>query len=97
MQAADLAAQMSAQGYCHLVYTDIARDGMQTGIDEAAYVAMASAFGHPVIASGGVADIDDIRRLASAEQAHPGSIEGVIAGRAIYEGTLNLQEAIQAC
>ena len=92
--AHELAARMAELGYRHLVYTDIARDGMQTGIDEAAYVAMASAFGRPVIASGGAADIDDIRRLASAEQAHPGSIEGVIAGRAIYEGTLNLQEAI---
>ena len=53
VQAPDLAAQMSAQGYRHLVYTDIARDGMQTGIDEQAYVRMAQAFGHPVIASGG--------------------------------------------
>ena len=92
--AHELAARMAELGYRHLVYTDIARDGMQTGIDETAYVAMASAFGYPVIASGGVAGIDDIRRLASAEQAHPGSIEGVIAGRAIYEGTLDLQEAI---
>ena len=66
---------------------------MQTGIDEQAYVEMAAAFAHPVIASGGVADIDDIRRLAAVSD----SIEGVIAGRAIYEGTLDLEEAIQAC
>ena len=92
--AAELAARMSELGYRHLVYTDIARDGMQTGIDEQAYVEMARAFGHPVIASGGVADIDDIRRLVAAEAAHPGSIEGVIAGRAIYEGTLVLEDAI---
>ena len=97
VQAADLAAQMSAQGYRHLVYTDIARDGMQTGIDERAYVNMAQSFGHPVIASGGVAGMDDIERLAAAEHKHPGSIEGVIAGRAIYEGTLPLEEAIAAC
>ena len=95
--AAELASQMSALGYCHLVYTDIARDGMQTGIDEQAYVAMAAAFGHPVVASGGVAGIDDIRRLAAAELAHPGSIEGVIAGRALYEGSLDLHEALAAC
>ena len=95
--ASELAAQMGAQGYRHLVYTDIARDGMQTGIDEAAYVAMATAFGHAVIASGGVAGMDDIRRLAAAEAANPGSIEGVIAGRAVYEGTLPLEEAIAAC
>ena len=95
--ASELAAQMGARGYRHLVYTDIARDGMQTGIDEAAYVAMAAAFGHAVIASGGVAGMDDIRRLAAAEAANPGSIEGVIAGRAVYEGTLPLEEAITAC
>lgn len=90
VSAHDLAARMSALGYRHLVYTDIARDGMQTGIDEQAYANMAAAFGHPVIASGGVADISDIHRLAAVGA----SIEGVIAGRAIYEGTLNLQEAI---
>lgn len=93
LAAHDLAARMSALGYRHLVYTDIARDGMQTGIDEHAYVEMATAFGHPVIASGGVAGIDDIRRLSAVSD----SIEGVIAGRAIYEGALDLEEAIQAC
>ncbi len=91
--ALDLAAQMAALGYTHLVYTDIARDGMQTGIDEQAYVRMAAAFGHPVIASGGVAGLDDIVRLAEVAD----SIEGVIAGRAIYEGGLLVEEAIAAC
>lgn len=89
--AHDLAAQMSAMGYRHLVYTDIARDGMQTGIDEGAYEEMARSFGHPVIASGGVAGIGDIERLASVAQC----IEGVIAGRALYEGTLDLRQAIE--
>lgn len=91
--ALELAERMSEMGYRHLVYTDISRDGMQTGIDEQAYVKMAQAFGHPVIASGGVAGIDDIRRLASVAE----SIEGVIAGRAIYEGALDVREAIQRC
>ena len=91
--ALDLAARMADMGYRHLVYTDIARDGMQTGIDEQAYVRMAEAFGHPVIASGGVANIDDIHRLAAVSE----SIEGVIAGRAIYECTLDLKEAIAVC
>ena len=95
--AADLARQMGELGYRHLVYTDIARDGMQTGIDEQAYVQMAAAFGHPVIASGGVAGMDDIVRLVEAEAASPGSIEGVIAGRAIYEGGLLVEEALAAC
>ena len=92
-----LIGTLAEMGYRHLVYTDIARDGMQTGIDEQAYVQMAAAFGHPVIASGGVAGMDDIVRLAEAEAASPGSIEGVIAGRAIYEGGLLVEEALAAC
>ena len=95
--AHDLAQRMSALGYRHLVYTDIARDGMQTGIDEQAYVEMACAFGHPVIASGGVASEDDLVRLAQAERQAPGSIEGVIAGRAIYEGALDVARACRLC
>ena len=93
VNAYELAAQMSALGYRHLVFTDIARDGMQTGIDEQAYVKMAAAFGHPVIASGGVAGLVDIMRLVEVSD----SIEGVIAGRAIYEGGLLVEEAIAAC
>ena len=93
VDAHELARQMSALGYCHLVYTDIARDGMQTGIDEQAYVRMAQAFGHPVIASGGVAGLDDIVRLGEVAD----SIEGIIAGRAVYEGALIVEEAIAAC
>lgn len=93
VNAHELARQMSALGYRHLVYTDISRDGMQTGIDEQAYVSMAQAFGHPVIASGGVAGLDDIVRLAEVSEY----IEGVIAGRAIYEDALIVEEAIAAC
>ena len=91
--AEELARDMSALGFRHLVYTDIARDGMQTGIEAAAYVRMAEAFGHPVIASGGVAGVDDIVRLGEVA----GSIEGVIAGRAVYEGALSVQEGVRAC
>lgn len=93
VQATELARQVAALGYRHLVYTDIARDGMQTGIDPQAYVAMAEAFGHPVIASGGVASVADIEALAAAGDA----VEGVIAGRAIYEGSLGVAEGIAAC
>lgn len=91
--AEELAAQMAAAGFKHLVYTDIARDGMQTGIDEAAYAHMAEVFGYPVTASGGVANLDDIVRLGTVA----GSIEGVIAGRAVYEGSLDVAEAVAAC
>ena len=91
--ATDLARAMSEAGFRHVVYTDIARDGMQTGIDPAAYVAMAQAFGHPVIASGGVASVADIERLAPVAE----SIEGVITGRAVYEGTLSVADGVAAC
>lgn len=93
VSAHDLAREMAVLGYRHLVYTDIARDGMQTGIDPSAYEQMAQAFGHPVIASGGVAGLDDIDRLAPIADR----IEGIITGRAIYEGTLPLREAIERC
>lgn len=93
VRATELALDMSDMGYQHLVYTDISRDGMQTGLDRAAYEHMAAAFGHPVIASGGVASMRDIELLASVAS----NIEGIITGRAIYEGTLPLQEAIEAC
>lgn len=91
--ADELARQVAQMGFRHLVYTDIARDGMQTGIDPAAYERMAKAFGHPVIASGGVAGLDDIRNLGQVAA----SIEGVIAGRAMYEGALSVQVGVAAC
>ena len=91
--AEELARHVAQLGFRHLVYTDIARDGMQTGVDPQAYVAMAAAFGHPVIASGGVAGVADIERLGEVAE----SIEGVIAGRAVYEGALSVEEGVRAC
>ena len=91
--ACNLAREMGKAGFKHIVYTDIARDGMQTGLDVRAYVQMAEAFGHPVIASGGVASVSDIERLAPVAS----SIEGVITGRAVYEGTLTVEEGVAAC
>ena len=91
--ARELARQVAAMGYAHLIYTDIARDGMRVGIDPAAYAAMAEAFGHPVIASGGVAGAADIEALAGIADC----VEGVIAGRAIYEGSLGVAEGVAAC
>ena len=91
--ASELARRMAEVGYRHLVYTDIARDGMQTGIDPAAYAAMAEAFGHPVVASGGVASVADIEALSSVADC----IEGVIVGRAVYEGALTVADGVRAC
>lgn len=91
--AEDLVREMADLGYQHLVYTDIARDGMQTGIDAQAYVRLAKVFRNPVIASGGVSTMDDLRALGEAAQ----SIEGVITGRAVYEHTLDVPEALAYC
>lgn len=91
--ATDLARAMAQAGFRHVVYTDIARDGMRTGIDPAAYERMAQAFGHPVIASGGVASVGDIERLAPVAAC----IEGVITGRAVYEGALSVEAGVAAC
>lgn len=91
--ADELIAEVGSQGFKHLVYTDIARDGMQTGIDAKRYVEVAHVFGNPVIASGGVANVEDIQNLAQVAS----SIEGVIAGRAVYEGTLDVAQALQLC
>jgi len=89
VQATELAAHVAELGYCHLVYTDIVRDGMQCGLEREAYERMAAAFGHPVIASGGVASVADLELLMPIADA----IEGVIAGRAVYEGTLDVAQA----
>jgi phosphoribosylformimino-5-aminoimidazole carboxamide ribotide isomerase len=86
-----LVGELRDLGLRHLVYTDIARDGMQTGINAPAYVGVAVSAGFPVVASGGVSTLDDIRAL---RRLGSGVIEGVIAGRAIYEGAFTLEEAL---
>ena len=91
--AEELIAKMRDLGFQHLVYTDISKDGMQTGLDVDTYVHLAKVFNNPVIASGGVASVADIERLAPVAA----SIEGVIAGRAVYEGTLDISEALRLC
>ena len=92
VKAEDLAQSFAAAGVSSIVYTDIARDGMMQGVNVEATAALARACGLPIIASGGVTNLDDIHRLKTV--AHDG-IVGAITGRAIYEGTLNLAEAQQ--
>ena len=94
VMAADLAKQFEADGVAAIVYTDIARDGMMQGVNVEATVAMARASTIPVIASGGITDIDDIRALKAV--ANQG-ICGAITGRAIYEGTLDVAQAQKLC
>ena len=94
LRATDLARQFQGLGVSAIVYTDIARDGMMQGVNVEATAALASAASIPVIASGGITDLDDIRALV--RRAAEG-ICGAITGRAIYEGTLDLSEAQALC
>ena len=88
VKATDLAIRFADAGVSSIVYTDIARDGMMQGVNMDQTVNLAQACGLPVIASGGVTNLDDIRGLKGKA-----GILGAITGRAIYEGTLNLREA----
>lgn len=94
LEATDLAKQFDELGVSSIVYTDIARDGMMQGVNVEATVRMAQASSIPVIASGGITNMEDI--IALKAQAHHG-IEGAITGRAIYEGTLDVAKAQQFC
>ncbi len=91
--AAELVAELRDLGIRHLVYTDISRDGMQTGVNVDAYEQIAETAGFPVIASGGVSTLDDFAALAALG---PDVVEGAITGRAIYEGAFKLKHAIRA-
>jgi len=91
--AAELIGELAELGVRHLVYTDISRDGMQTGVDVDAYESVAEVAGFPVIASGGIATIEDIAALAALG---PDTVEGAIVGRALYEGSFKLKHAIRA-
>jgi phosphoribosylformimino-5-aminoimidazole carboxamide ribotide isomerase len=88
--ATELACRFAGEPLAALIYTDIATDGMMTGPNVAEMSAMQAAVEIPVIASGGVTTKDDVARLAAVPMA------GCIIGRALYEGTLTLSEAIAA-
>ena len=94
VKAAELAKKFEEDGVSAIVYTDISRDGMMQGVNVEATLAMARASSIPVIASGGITNMDDIRALCKvADQG----ILGAITGRAIYEGTLDVKEAQKYC
>ena len=89
-----LAMLFEGDGIEAIVYTDIGKDGMMGGINMHATRDLADSLNIPVIASGGVNDISDIEALLEVGERVSGGITGVITGRAIYEGTLDLGEAI---
>jgi phosphoribosylformimino-5-aminoimidazole carboxamide ribotide isomerase len=89
-RAVDVAAQISAWPVAAILYTDVAKDGMLQGPNIESTRQLAEASRVPVIASGGVGDLDHIRELV--RNSPP--IWGVIVGRSLYEGTVDLREAI---
>lgn len=91
-RAVDLARQFESCGVAAINFTDIHRDGMQTGPNIEETAALADAVSIPVVASGGVATLQDIKNLLAVE--HRG-VTGVITGKALYEGTLDLREALR--
>jgi phosphoribosylformimino-5-aminoimidazole carboxamide ribotide isomerase len=90
---AEVVERLAGLGVARLLYTNIDVDGMGTGIDAGAYGSLATSTTIPVIASGGVTSLDDVRALA--ELPAPG-VDGVIVGRALYDGHFTLPEAIAA-
>lgn len=89
--AADLARDFEQAGVAAVVFTDIRRDGMLTGVNAAAAAELARQLAVPVIASGGVASLDDLRALRACEDD---GVAGVIIGRALYEERVDLREAL---
>jgi len=91
--AIDMAQHFEDDGVDAIIYTDISRDGMMQGVNIDATVKLADAINIPVIASGGIQNIENVRKLAEVSGA---GIIGAITGRAIYEGTMDFAEAQRA-
>ena len=89
--ATELAKKMAAYGVEAIIYADISRDGMLSGVNVEATAALARACGVPIIASGGVASLEDIRRVKAVESD---GVQGCIIGKAIYTGAVDLKEAL---
>jgi phosphoribosylformimino-5-aminoimidazole carboxamide ribotide isomerase len=91
MSVEEIMPRLYAQGTSFIVHTDIRRDGMRSGLNMEALRELVSHALMPVIASGGVSGMDDIRKLHDLSRGS--MLEGVISGRALYEGDLNFEEA----
>jgi phosphoribosylformimino-5-aminoimidazole carboxamide ribotide isomerase len=93
LAAEDLALRFEDAGVAAIIHTDIARDGMLAGVNIAATLALAARVSAPVIASGGIGSLDDLRALRDA--AAGSRIEGVIVGRALYDGRVDPGRALE--
>jgi phosphoribosylformimino-5-aminoimidazole carboxamide ribotide isomerase len=91
LTALDIAKRFEDAGVAAIIYTDISRDGMLKGINWEATIALADAISIPVIASGGLASIEDVKTLLEPRAK---KLEGAIAGRALYDGRLDAAEAL---
>ena len=96
LRAVDFARELEALGLRCLIHTDIKTDGMLTGPNFAALEELLAAVTISVIASGGIAKIEDIQKLLSLKKKYP-HLLGAITGKAIYEGALDLKEALALC
>jgi len=92
ISALDIARRFEDAGVAAIIYTDIARDGMLRGLNLDATIALAEAVSVPVIASGGLASIDDVRALLTPRAQ---KLEGAVVGRALYDGRLDAGAALQ--
>ena len=91
LSAAELGRRFEDAGVAAIIYTDIARDGVLAGLNIEATLALADAVAIPVIASGGLASLDDVKRLLQPDCA---KLAGAITGRALYDGRLDAAEAL---
>jgi phosphoribosylformimino-5-aminoimidazole carboxamide ribotide isomerase len=91
MTALDIARRFEDAGVAAIIYTDISRDGLLGGLNLDATIALAEAIAIPVIASGGLASLDDIKALLAPRAK---KLEGAITGRALYDGRLDAAEAL---
>jgi phosphoribosylformimino-5-aminoimidazole carboxamide ribotide isomerase len=92
LSALDIARRFEDVGVAAIIYTDVARDGMLKGLHLAATIALAAAIDIPVIASGGLASLDDVHALMEPRAE---KLAGAIAGRALYDGRLDANEALK--
>ena len=93
MPAVELAKRCADDGVSRIIYTDISRDGTRAGVNLDETLKIARAVEIPIIASGGISTLDDVRALAPLEKA---GVEGVIVGRALYAGSISLRDAMDA-